>query len=564
MGIFSRATRENYNESLEEILENKSFNSETKNLLLSMLYKIENSYDDYYKVKPMAETKKEFIEKILYIIKDECEYLETITPKTEKSKILDSVNKNCIIDITEGRIIVYANEKDILYSLIKLNAEYTLYKYYNNIKMTEEEKEESRAVSEFIANGVAMSKSEVIRDFNGWSWACSVMDIENININLIYQNILILTENKIERIRRKNDDITNLDLPEVNSEEYSMQEKSILYEEKQPINIVEEIFESVFLKNKVSEILRNIRIIMYSNLIKEDVELRYKIEKQLKADKKQLTLMQDKKRFSEIMAKEKRKINEEIKKIDKILNNRDLLEEEYNKRNAKLPNQKKIFSISHLDTIIEKEKSVLLKKYKYLNKLLEPKEYLKENERLHRECVYLEKVVDATDKKYAEEVMKDIQVEFLKCLKVKIEAAETKEELIKLIYNFRYYCVQPINELQQIKDIPELKEYLKEVMNILIDKSIDKNVLENISNSISLCYNTLKYVFESKIVDLEKIYIKILKISEENDNKNEKGKIYNILISLYDYKDEEEKNEEIVNNLELLNIKLNKKTALFV
>ena len=562
MNIFSKQTRENYNESLEKILEKKDFSSETKNLLLSMLYKIENSYEDYYKVKPMAETKKEFIERILYIIKEECEYLETVTPKTENSKMLEEAKKNCIVDIATGRIVVYANEKDILYALIKLNEEYRLYKYYNQFDFNEQNTEINRATREFIIDGIAMSKSEVIRDFNGWSWTSNVNDIENIDINLIYQNILMLTDNKIENIE-VSDKLQETNLENLNNEKIENTSK-LMKEDNASSSIIAEALESIFLKEKVSELLKYINIIIYSNLIKEDTEVKHQIEQKLENNKKQLELMQDKKAFLDVVSKEKKKINEKIKTTDKLLNNKELLEKEYNKRNLELPNEKKIFSISHLDTIIEGERAQLLKEYKYLNKLLEPKEYIKETEKLKKECSNLQKIVDSENKEFSEEIIKDIQIEFLKCLKVKIESAEAKEEIIKLIYDFRYYCVLPINELQQIKDVPELREDVKEVMNMLIDKSIDKNIIENISNSVSLCYNTLKYVFESRIVDLEKMHLKITRVSEGKTQEDSKHKEYNILISLYDYKSEEEVHQACVNNLELLNIKTDKKIALFL
>ena len=40
-----------YTNRLEKVLEKKKFSFDTKNLLLSMSYKIENSYNDYEKVK---------------------------------------------------------------------------------------------------------------------------------------------------------------------------------------------------------------------------------------------------------------------------------------------------------------------------------------------------------------------------------------------------------------------------------------------------------------------------------------------------------------------------------
>ena len=51
MKIFSKITSNEYNNRLEKILDNKPFDENVKNLLLSMLYKIENGYNDYIKVK---------------------------------------------------------------------------------------------------------------------------------------------------------------------------------------------------------------------------------------------------------------------------------------------------------------------------------------------------------------------------------------------------------------------------------------------------------------------------------------------------------------------------------
>ena len=50
-----------YTNSLEKILEDKQFSVDTKNLLLSMVYKIENSYKDYEKTKVQVCDKVEFL-----------------------------------------------------------------------------------------------------------------------------------------------------------------------------------------------------------------------------------------------------------------------------------------------------------------------------------------------------------------------------------------------------------------------------------------------------------------------------------------------------------------------
>ena len=58
--IFSKF--KDYNKELEKILEKKDFSKDTKNLLLSMFYKLDISYNDYSKVKRNTKTKAEYLE----------------------------------------------------------------------------------------------------------------------------------------------------------------------------------------------------------------------------------------------------------------------------------------------------------------------------------------------------------------------------------------------------------------------------------------------------------------------------------------------------------------------
>ena len=66
--IFSKISLKDYNNELEKVLEEKDFSEVVKNLLLSMLYKIENAYEDYETVKVNTASKKYFIKKIIKII----------------------------------------------------------------------------------------------------------------------------------------------------------------------------------------------------------------------------------------------------------------------------------------------------------------------------------------------------------------------------------------------------------------------------------------------------------------------------------------------------------------
>lgn len=73
------------NNKLESVLIKKKFSGDVKNLLLSMLYKITSSYNDYANIKVNVENKNKYVENIIKII-NRCEEIELIKPNTEEGK----------------------------------------------------------------------------------------------------------------------------------------------------------------------------------------------------------------------------------------------------------------------------------------------------------------------------------------------------------------------------------------------------------------------------------------------------------------------------------------------
>ena len=87
-------SKNNNDMQLEEVLDNKEFNDEAKSLILSVLYKIEESYKDYAKVKLNVKLKNEIIEEIINILKYKCDKILILNPKTAKNKFqVDRKNK---------------------------------------------------------------------------------------------------------------------------------------------------------------------------------------------------------------------------------------------------------------------------------------------------------------------------------------------------------------------------------------------------------------------------------------------------------------------------------------
>ena len=78
----------------------------------------------------------------------------------------------------------------------------------------------------------------------------------------------------------------------------------------------------------------------------------------------EITLLNDRKGYLENTTLIKKKYRADIDKIDKIVNNKELLKEEYIRRNSVLENKDKIFSIKRLKIILEEERANLLEKIK--------------------------------------------------------------------------------------------------------------------------------------------------------------------------------------------------------
>ena len=96
-----------YNNELEKILENKLFSYDVKNLLLSMLYKIENAYKDYETVNVEVPSKREYIENLFNIIKEKCLKILLVKAGTPEAEDLEKNNLLFKVDRKNGEIVCF-------------------------------------------------------------------------------------------------------------------------------------------------------------------------------------------------------------------------------------------------------------------------------------------------------------------------------------------------------------------------------------------------------------------------------------------------------------------------
>ena len=292
-----------FKEELASVAETKGFSQTAENLLLSMVYKIEDGYENYSKVKREVPQQAEFIENLVKNVKRNCDSIEIAEPKSELEKELKK-NKCRIMterDIITKRkkVISYPNEANLLYGITKMS----LNPISNNMPV------EEQAIMTAVNIGKCISTSELIRDFNGWTWSISENEIESTECNIIYIFLSILLGYKyldncdVKRIQNNISTQLFLEIKKVATQFF------MAYDQKQNEEILRKIYEN----------------------------------------KKKLEHMKNESAFVVDITKNKKKKLTEIKKIDEILSNPQALRKQYLSYNSKLPDEEKVFSVSHYE-----------------------------------------------------------------------------------------------------------------------------------------------------------------------------------------------------------------------
>ena len=464
-----------YNKELEKILEKKDFSKDTKNLLLSMFYKIEMSYNDYFTVKRKTISKQEYLENILNNVKNSNSIRVVKTNEKEFNEL--QKNKKYNTDLKLKKIEVVENELALLSAILELNNfQIRLREEYNLIR---------NSMPYLLNLAYDIENVEVLRDFNAWSWNTLINKAENIDVNLTYQNLkMALNFDIFEKLQKDN---KNLDVMEIIKEK--------LYS-KLPKEVVDRFLFLIF----------KISIIIYIKVNKNENK---RLSEERSTIQDELEKIKNKKEYINNITKEKKELNKQLEKLDLILNDNTKLKEEYQKRNEKLSEYNKIFSISHLEEKIQKEKNKIIEKIRLLNKKIEPQTYLEDVKELEKNNNLLENI-NFTKANNVYLYINELEQLFLKeILFSKIENIDSKQELIDFTYELRYYNLLPYNNEIQIKDVKEVTTYLEAIKEKNIKKLYDNKIINTLSTNEKNDIEIVKEIFNLRIISLEDIYMQI-------------------------------------------------------
>ena len=504
LGIFKNIIKNDYIYEVEKVLEKKKITNEIRSLVMDTLFKIEETYPNYKRVKVDVLEKKDYIGQIIIALKK----VETIDIMYMQEKdVLKCLTKTTVEKNQRGYydIQIYQNNLSLLYALQTIvNEEYG-----------GDELPCSSAFDKMLKIGGIYSDIEILRDFSGWNWNRNKIKNFNIYYDIIYKNLLlILGIDKMIELKKTRQCIHFM--------------KKYLLKKYKNDNV-----------EKLMEILKEIVFVMSSE---EEKKL------EIEANKKIIDMymaMKDIKKFMQKVNEEKKKNNKLIAEYDKILNSHNVLEREYNeylKAIEKSKNEDSSNGSLNIDSIIdildieedniekidkEEIKNIELfsiqifeKRKKVYNKNLElskignPENYVEHKRILEEKIKYIldyEKVKG--DAKNEEELLENLMIEYQKIvydmLEDRIEAIYTNEEVIDEIYRQRYIRYQNVLKDKYIYQISDLYQKMDKILHLIVAKAMKFDVLERVSEEENTNYAAVSPALKTEVLSLEEVKVAI-------------------------------------------------------
>ena len=504
LGIFKNIIKNDYIYEIEKTLEKKGITNEIKSLVMDTLFKIEETYPNYKRIKVDVLEKRDYIREIVVALK-----------KVDNIYIMNMQEKDILKCVTDTKIDknargyydiqIYHNNLSLLYALQTIiNEEYGI-----------NEQPCSSAFDKILKIGGIYSNIEILRDFSGWNWNRNKIKNFNIYYDIIYRNLLlILGIDKMIELKKTRQCIHFM--------------KKYLVKKYKNDNV-----------EKLMEILKEIVFVMSSE---EEKKL------EIEANKKIIDMymaMKDIKKFMQKVNEEKKKNNKLIAEYDKILNSHNVLEREYNeylKAIEKSKNEDSSNGSLNIDSIIdildieeddigkidkEEIKNIELfsiqifeKRKKVYNKNLElskignPENYVEHKRILEEKIKHIldyEKVKG--DAKKEEELLENLMMEYQKIvydmLEDRIEAIYTNEEVIDEIYRQRYIRYQNVLKDKYIYQISDLYQKMDKILHLTVAKAMKFDVLERVSEEENTNYAAVSPALKTEVLSLEEVKVAI-------------------------------------------------------
>ena len=504
LGIFKNIIKNDYIYEVEKVLEKKKITNEIRSLVMDTLFKIEETYPNYKRVKVDVLEKKDYIGQIIIALKK----VETIDIMYMQEKdVLKCLTKTTVEKNQRGYydIQIYQNNLSLLYALQTIvNEEYG-----------GDELPCSSAFDKMLKIGGIYSDIDILRDFSGWNWNRNKIKNFNIYYDIIYKNLLlILGIDKMIELKKTRQCIHFM--------------KKYLLKKYKNKNV-----------EKLMEILKEIVFVMSSE---EEKNL------EIQSNKKIIDMymaMKDIKKFTQTVNEEKKKNNKLIAKYDKILNSHNVLEREYEEYLKSIEEKKEktqkaslnldkmmdaldnndeqnidkiekipTEDIEHFSIEIFEKRKKLYNKNLELSKIGNPENYVEHKKLLEDKIKHILNYNEVKgNTKKEEELLENLILEYQKIvydmLEDRIEVLYTNEEVIDEIYRQRYIRYQNVLKDKYIYQISDLYQKMDKILHLIVDKAMKFEVLERVSEEENTNYAAVSPALKTEVLSLEEVKVAI-------------------------------------------------------
>lgn len=459
MNLFSKL--KDYNAELDTILDKKYFSSNVKNLLLNLVYKLEISYKDFEVVKKCVRTKEEFFNELIENIRLYCDNVKTVEPDSDQAKMLKKHSVNALTNTKERSILCYPTELALLYAISDISPKY----FYMDSKILVKNRFQTALVNGYIYNN-----TEILRDFSGWSWDRTYPRKFEYTDNLIYYNLQVILGEKFLYDWRT----------------YGSTERDFIQEAKDYIKIFtedEEYFKSIY------------RLLYLSTKNKE----REQLDEIIKFKTEENERLKNRTQYIEYSKKVKDKLSKQVKRIEKVISDNELLQNQFDKLNDKVKEEKKLKTLRCYKKYLLFERERILEEIEMISFNLKPINFI----------AYKEEIKEFTEIfcniGTFEENLIESQKNFLNFVYKRLLKMKTSDEIINVIYQLRYYRRLNIAKKTIIEDYEEIDFVFNKVLRKAITMLCKLGGMKIITMDIKLNFEIIKYILDTKIINLEQI-----------------------------------------------------------
>lgn len=457
------AKKNSYVQNIESILEEKNVQEDIKKIIIKTFEKVTKNYPMYQEVKVDVKDEKEYKEELLEIIKSITSF-EGVNVLTTEDKIVNKENSSVLIfeknELSFFENLISKKQRNFL-----VNSKHS----YSNI------------IARILKEASIYAEIEILTNFEKYKWEKSSNIICNYK-QIVYQNLLWIYGYEFLNNWMNEEKLENKDY----------------YQEMINISIKR------FGEENTKRLFKNLEKMLYAFATEEEKEsLKFIVQN----EQKSLDLMEDTKNFLNFIGEEKVKLNEKISKLEKVINDEELLTAAFTIKKDKMlqenvPNTH-LYTLNQYKELLETEYNDAKNKMIEYTNIQNPENYIKFKEELKDRIDFFANPNKDNSIVILQECIFDNMYEYLNNM-------EDEKVIVDSIYHLRYLRYCKYDEQKEAYLNPSLYQKMDKILKRLVYNGINNKVFNKVSQDFYTNYPIISPALKTEIPELTEIEISVI------------------------------------------------------